>query len=70
MHEEAVLDREDDAITEESVAKDFNQQLRSKFPNCKQDLPCVFVDSHDREAERKTERLLKIRDEIPPDVFR
>ena len=70
MNEDAVADREDDLITEESVAKDFNSQLRAKFPYCKKDVPCVFVDSHDRKPERKKPALLRVRDLVPPDVFR
>ncbi|GMH48324.1 hypothetical protein TrVE_jg9366 [Triparma verrucosa] len=70
MNEDAVADREDGGITEESVAKDFNSQLRAKFPYCKKDVPCVFVDSHDRKPERKSPALLRVRDLVPPDVFR
>ncbi|GMH94107.1 hypothetical protein TL16_g12809 [Triparma laevis f. inornata] len=70
MNEDAAADREDDGITEESVAKDFNCQLRAKFPYCNKDVPCVFVDSHDRKPERKNPTLLRVRDLVPPDVFR
>lgn len=69
MNEDAAADREDDGITEESVTKDFNCQLRAKFPYCNKDVPCVFVDSHDRKPERKNPTLLRVRDLVPPDVF-
>eukprot|EP01052_Picozoa_sp_SAG31_P007918 SAG31_NODE_388_length_16371_cov_5.228982_5_plen_251_part_00 len=69
----SVADREEDGITEIGTSENFIDQFREKFLQCKQHakpLPCVFVDSHDRNSDRRKESLLKLKEAIPSDVFR
>ena len=71
MDEDSIVNREDDEMSEESITTDINTQFRGKFQiGRKKDFPCVFVDSHDRTEARKKERLLKLQQVIPEDVFR
>jgi len=73
LSEEAELDRKEEKISAESVANDFRQQFMEKFPQCRntsRPIPCVFVDSHDRDAARKTKSLGQLKAALPSDVFR
>lgn len=73
MSEDAVADREDSGITEERRTIEFNAQFHEKFPHCRlahRAIPCVFVDSHDRNMKRKQERLACLKLALPKDTFR
>lgn len=73
MNEDAVADREDSGITEERLTSEFNAQFHEKFPHCRmaqRSIPCVFVDSHDRNLRRKEERFAAFRRILPQDTFR
>lgn len=73
LDEFAAKDRKEDGITEEMTRQDFIHQFREKFPQCKvhaKALPCIFVDSHDHNVDRRAENLLKLKEAIPEDVFR
>eukprot|EP00961_Rhodomonas_salina_P118389 1593638-Rhodomonas_salina.1 len=73
MYDDAVQEREHEGISADTVANDFRQQFMDKFPQCRntsRPIPCVFVDSHDRNAPRKTDALGKLKKALPSDVFR
>jgi hypothetical protein len=71
MHDDAVEEREQEDITEDKVARDFREQFAAKFAHCRAAaLPCVFVDSHDKEPARKADALLALKRSIPSSVFR
>jgi hypothetical protein len=73
MSEDAVKDREDSGITEDRRTSEFNAEFHEKFPHCRmaqRAIPCVFVDSHDRNVKRKQERLAALKLALPKDTFR
>ena len=71
MHQDAVNEREQDEITQDTVAADFREQFAAKFAHCRAAaLPCIFVDSHDSEPARKADTLLALKRSIPSNVFR
>jgi hypothetical protein len=73
MSEDDVADREESGITEELRASEINAQFHEKFPHCRiaqRTIPCVFVDSHDRNPKRKSDRLSVLKRVLPKDTFR
>ena len=71
MDPDSVADRADEDITEESITDDINKQFQQKFKIGRaKNFPCVFLNSHERDEVLKRERLLKVKDLIPEDVFR
>ena len=73
MNDCAVEERKVSNVTEDKTAKSFCDQFRLKFPHVKNrahDLKCVFVDSHDLNAERKAQHLRELKKTVPNDVFR
>jgi hypothetical protein len=73
MGEDDVADREESGITEELRSFEMNSQFHEKFPHCRiaqRAIPCVFVDSHDRNPKRKSDRLMALKRVLPKDTFR
>jgi hypothetical protein len=70
MDHDSLETREEDGISEESVAQDINEKLCSANLGCDSHLPVVFVDTFARNSAISRNMLEKLQQHIPSTVFR